>query len=165
MARRALSVPAAVRPASPNDRTVVMALVRESTADSPYADAPAYFLRRAFDVGDDEARVLVCEQRGAIVGCVVYGKVAGTVGTGRVHYVAVSAETRRCGVASALCEAAIGELTSAGARSVIVEMPDDGESRPGLALLARCGLSVVARVADYYRDGVHLIVLERRSVT
>jgi hypothetical protein len=28
-------------------------------------------------------------------------------------------------------------------------------------LLARCGFSETARVADYYRDGVDLIVLQR----
>jgi hypothetical protein len=63
-----------------------------------------------------------------------------------------------------LCNSAIADLASAGARSVIVEMPDDSDFRPGHSVLERCGMSVVARVSDYYRDGVDLVVLERRLV-
>jgi hypothetical protein len=45
------------------------------------------------------------------------------------------------------------------ARSVIVEMPDEPPFAQGRQLLARCGFAQVASVADYYRDGVALLVL------
>jgi ribosomal protein S18 acetylase RimI-like enzyme len=162
MARRAQTVAPLVRPATPHDRPAVTALVRQTTAQGPYSDAVAYYLRRAFDVGDEEARVLVSDVESAIVGAAIYGRVAGAIGIGRLHFVGVSGEVRRVGIGSSLCHAAIAKLVSAEARSVIVEMPDDSDFRPGHSLLERCGLSIVARVSDYYRDGVDLLVLERR---
>ena len=163
MTRRAPTVSTAVRPAVAEDRATVSTLLRHAIPRSSHADTPAYFLRRAFDVGDAEARVLVSEHDDAVVGCALFGQVAGTVGTGRLHYVAVAAGTRRCGIGTTLCEAAIAELFSRGARSVVAEMPDDAEGPAGRALMEHCGLTLVARVADYYCDTVDLLIFERRS--
>ena len=162
MTRRAPAV-STVRPAVAHDRAAVSALVRQVTSRSDQVDGPAYFLRRAFDVADAEARALVSEHEGVIVGCVLFGEVAGAIGTGRLHYVAVSADARRSGVGTMLCEASIAELFARGVRSIVAELPDDADWTAGRALLERCGLAVVARVADYYRDAVDLLILERRS--
>lgn len=163
MTRRAPTVSSAVRPAVAEDQATVSTLLRDAVPRSSHADTPAYFLRRAFDVGDAEARVLISERDDAVAGFVLFGEVAGTVGTGRLHYVAVTAGTQRCGIGTTLCEAAIAELFSRGARSVVAEMPDDAERPAGRALIERCGLTLVGRVADYYRDTVDLLIFERRS--
>jgi ribosomal protein S18 acetylase RimI-like enzyme len=163
MTRRTPIMSTAVRPAVAEDRTAVSTLLRHAIPRSSHADTPAYFLRRAFDVGDAEARVLISERDDAVVGFVLFGEVAGTIGTGRLHYVAVTAGTQRCGIGTTLCEAAIAELFSRGARSVVAEMPDDADEPAGRALIERCGLTLVARVADYYRDTVDLLIFERRS--
>jgi len=163
MTRRTPTVPIAVRTAAAEDRASVSTLLRHAIPRGSHADTPAYFLRRAFEVGDAEARVLISERDDEVVGCVLFGEVAGTVGTGRLHYVAVTAGTRRCGIGTTLCEAAIAELFSRGARSVVAEIPDDAEGLAGRALIERCGLTLVARVADYYRDTVDLLIFERRS--
>ncbi len=152
-----------VRPALLDDRAAAAALVGAATAGSPYAELPAYFLHRAFDTAGSECRVVLAESTGAVIGCALYGDVAGTVGTGRVQFVAVAPEQRRAGVGRALCEAAIADLAAHGMRTVVVEMPDDPLHASGRAWLDACGFAVVARVADYYRDAVDLIVLERRT--
>jgi len=87
--------------------------------------------------------------------------VAGAIGTGRIHFVVVAADSRRLGIASRLCAAAVDELSTQAVRSVIVELPDDRIVGSGRALLESCSFTEVARVSDYYRDGVALVVLQR----
>jgi hypothetical protein len=64
-----------------------------------------------------------------------------------------------------MCEAAVSQLAAGGARSVIVEVPDDRAVADGHQLLASSAFVEVARVPDYYRDGVALIVLNRAGQT
>jgi len=96
-----------------------------------------------------------------VTGLVVFGIVAGAMGTGRLHLVAVSAAARLRGVASALISAAFERLRSEAVRVVFAEVPDDPGLAPGRALLLREGFIEEARVADFFRDGVSLILLRR----
>ena len=43
-------------------------------------------------------------------------------------------------------------------------MPDEAAFEAGHALLEKCGFASVARVADYYRDGVALVVMHQAIV-
>ena len=68
----------------------------------------------------------------------------------------------RC-LISVWCEPGIqvDELSAQAVRSVIIELPDDRVVGSGRALLEGCAFREVARVPDYYRDGVALVVLQR----
>jgi hypothetical protein len=50
-------------------------------------------------------------------------------------------------------------LADQGARLVVAEIPDDSRLANYRAVLATSGLAGVARVDDYYRDGVALLIL------
>lgn len=144
-----------------SDRAAMYAFIAHDAAGTPYADVPLYFLRLALDGRVTESRAVVAERDGEVLGFALYGEVAGAVGTGRVHFVGVTASSRLNAVGVGLCEAAVADLAAAGARMVVAELPDDALLVSGRALLARCGFAEVARVPDYYRDGVALVVLAR----
>ena len=143
------------------DRAAMLELLQHDVAGTPYAAVVEYFLRLASEGGERESRALVAERGGDIVGFALFGEVAGAVRTGRMHFVSVTASARLHAIGIGLCEAAVADLVSTGARLVIAEVPDEPLLSPGRALLARCGFSETARVADYYRDGVDLIILQR----
>jgi ribosomal protein S18 acetylase RimI-like enzyme len=150
-----------LRPARQADRAAIGLLVEHEVTGATNTEAVAYFLRLALDGRSDESRVIVAEDDRNIIGFVLYGEVAGALGTGRVHFINVTITSRHNSIGRRLCEAATTDLTSRGARLVLVELPDDASSIPGRGLLARCGFVETARVADYYRDGVDLIVFHR----
>lgn len=151
----------ALRPALSTDRAAIRTLIAHESASTSNQEALAYFLRLAFDGTSNESRAIVAEGNGAVVGFVLFGDVAGAIGTGRLHTINVASTARRNSIGRGLCDAAIADMIAHGARLVLVEVPDDPSSMPGRALLARCGFVEAARVADYYRDGVDLVVLDR----
>lgn len=149
------------RPAIDSDRSEVRALVDHDVAGTPYADVVGYFLRLAFEGRWDESRAVVATQHGQVSGIALFGRVAGAIGTGRMHFVGVTASARLNGIGIGLCEAAVADMASSGARLVTAELPDDRALAGGRALLARAGFREVARIADYCRDGVDLVIVCR----
>ena len=166
MTDRATSDDVALRTLTGDDRASVLHLVAEAIGGTRYRELPMYFLRLALSGQcEDESRGIVAVRNDRVVGCALFGAVAGAVGTGRIHFVAVAPEARRLGIGTRMCEAAVSQLAAGGARSVIVEMPDDRAVADGHELLASNAFVEVARVRDYYRDGVALIVLNRAEKT
>lgn len=157
-----LSSAATYRPAVDADRDVMRAFVAQDLATTPYGVVVEYFLHLANDgAGADESRAIVAERAGAVVGFVLFGEVAGTIGTGRVHFVSVTSSARLDGVGTGLCEAAVADLRSNDARLVVAEVPDEPSFVAGRTLLDRCGFAEIGRVADYFRDNTDLVVLAR----
>ena len=161
MTERAMTAGVALRAATSDDRVALQRLVSDASGGTPYQELSEYFLRLALGAPSEESRAIVSVRNGAVVGCALYGVVAGTVGTGRIQFVAVAADWRRLGIGNRLCSVAVDELSSQKVRGVIVELPDDPAVDAGRALFERCGFTEVARVPDYYRDGVALVVLHR----
>lgn len=153
------------RAAGDSDRSAIRALVDHDVAATAYADVVHYFLRLALEGRRSESRAIVAVQHGEVVGVALFGEVAGTVGTGRMHFVAVSASARLHGVGVGLCDAAVADMAAAGARLVTAELPDDRSVTGGRALLAHVGFAEVARIADYCRDGVDLVIVSRSTRT
>jgi len=159
---RATSRVVTLRAATSDDGARLLELVTDALGGGAYHELPLHFLRLVVSGrSEDESRGIVAVRGDLVVGCALYGAVAGAVGTGRIHFIAVAAHARRLGIGARMCEAAVSSLAARGARSVIVEVPDDGAVSNGHRLLARCDFAEVARVPDYYRDGVALIVLSR----
>jgi ribosomal protein S18 acetylase RimI-like enzyme len=110
---------------------------------------------------DPELRATVVESDGDVVGVSVYGPVAGSVGTAKLHLIVVSAAARLQGVARRLCDAAVREMAADGARLVVAELADSPGMRAGRALLERCEWREDGRVDDYFADGQALLLLRR----
>jgi ribosomal protein S18 acetylase RimI-like enzyme len=111
-----------------------------------------------------ESRGVVAIEGDRILGVVIYGEVAGTHGAGKMHGMAVAADSRRHGIASALIEVFVGDLARRGARFVMVEFPDAEELAVGRTLLQHCTFKEESGVEDYFRDGIGLCFLRRDLV-
>lgn len=153
--------PVRIRPATNADRRALETLIEHDLGDSPYAGIPAYYLRLAFDGRPGESRVVVAERRTLVVGLALYGEVAGAVGTGRLHFITVTAAARLEAIGTSLCAAAVDDFRRRDTRLVVAEVPAHPVMAGGFALLARCGFGEAARVADYYQDGIDLVLLQR----
>lgn len=156
-----LSSAATYRPAVDGDRGVMRAFVEQDLVGTPYGVVVEYFLRVESDGDANESRAIVAERAGAVVGFILFGEVAGAIGTGRLHFVSVTSRARRHAVGTGLCEAAVADLSSNGGRLVVAEVPDEPSLLPGRTLLDRCGFAEIGRVADYFRDNTDLVVLAR----
>lgn len=116
-------------------------------------------LARALAGEDEESSGLLLVREREILGLILFGWVAGALGTAKVHFIAVTAAARLRGLGTHLFAAALETLRAAQARMLIAEVPDDPVLRTGVALLERCGFVEEGRVADFYRDGVDLRLL------
>jgi len=160
MSRQASAV-ATYRPAVDADRAAMRGLVQHDVAGTPYTTVVEYFLRLAGEGSGHESRAIVAERGSEVVGFALFGEVAGAGGTGRMQFISVTASARLHAIGVGLCNAAVADLAAKGARLVIAELPDEPLLSPGRALLTHCRFFESARVADYFRDGVDLIILQR----
>ena len=136
------------------------ALLAAEAARHPYAARPLELLDAAA-AGSAEYRVDVASAGDRPRGVVVWGLVAGASGAGMVYGVCVDAAARRRGIGGRLLAHALAGLRAGGARTTFAEVPDDTAVAGLLALLAAAGFREEARVADFYRDGVALLILRR----
>jgi ribosomal protein S18 acetylase RimI-like enzyme len=150
-----------LRPLAGGESAAARALVLDAAGRTPYAEPALETLTRAIENPSAEARALAAVRGGELLGAVVYGIVAGTVGAGRVYLVVVTAGARLRGVASRLVDAAVAELERERARFVLAEVPDDPRLAPGRELLVRAGFLEESHVPDFYADGVALTFLRR----
>ncbi len=91
-----------------------------------------------------------------IVGVVLFGEWAGTIGGARLHALAGDEEAQR-----ALLAAAADASRARGARYLLAELADEPPLRALLDALRAAAFVERARVPDLVRDGVDLVMLER----
>lgn len=131
-----------------------------------YAEAPRNALRAALGAAaagrsDPESAGLVAMAGDRLAGVAVYGEVAGAVGAGKMHGMAVAPDSQRLGIARSLIDGFVSELARRGARFVLVEFPDAPELAAGRTLLLQSRFTEESRVGDFFLDGVALSFLRR----
>ena len=153
-----------IRSLEPADLPAARALLDAEALRHPYATRPRELLEAAAaQIGerDAEYRALVATEGSTVTGVVLFGLVAGAVGTGTLFGGTVGTRWRHSGTGRALVAAAVAALDASGARVVIVELPDDAPLRDARALLTSAGFVEEARVPDLVRDGVAVSFLRR----
>jgi ribosomal protein S18 acetylase RimI-like enzyme len=155
-----------IRPLAASDGPPCRRLFTAAFGNTLYAEAPRGALRTALGAAaagriEPEAAGLVAISGDRLAGVAVYGEVAGAVGAGKMHGMAVAADSQRLGVARSLIDAFVADLARRGARFVIVEFPDAPELAAGRSLLLQCKFAEESRVNDFFLDGVALSFLRR----
>jgi ribosomal protein S18 acetylase RimI-like enzyme len=150
-----------LRPLAAPDATAARALADAVLGGFLFAEAMLASLDEALRFASDEYRAIAAHDGKALTGLVVFGEIAGTHGTGRVHLVAVDETVRRRGIGTALMEAACADLHGRGSRFVVIELVEEPRLASGRALAHRTGFREEGRVHDYARDGLGLSLLRR----
>jgi ribosomal protein S18 acetylase RimI-like enzyme len=113
--------------------------------------------------GNREARAIVAIDRDeTLCALVVFGEIAGTVGTGAILVIAVRPDVRRRGIGRALVRRAVDDLRTSAMRLIVAELAGSPQHAAAVKLLVACGFGEEGQVADVYRDGVPLLVLGHR---
>ncbi len=142
-----------MRAVVPGDAEPARALVLRQFGGTRYEARLLELLASAL-VGADDRGVLALAS-GSPVGIALYGDVAGTAGTLKIHLVsAVQPGALRVLLAKAL---------RTPARLVVAEVPEDDHFAPMDAILAAAGFRVDGRVDDWVADGVGMRLLSLRT--
>ena len=150
-----------IRPLAAHDAAAARRLADALLGDAGYAVAMRAALDEAVTSETDEYRAIGAHDRGSLIGFIVFGATAGASGAGRIYCVAVDTPARRRGVAMMLIDAACAELRAEDVRFAMIELPAEPELSPALSLARRAGFQEEARVSDYVRAGVALLLLRR----
>ncbi len=178
------------RPLTPDDIRAARTLLLAELGATPWRAAPLDALDEAARGATSaesaaESRGIVAESDGGVVGVILFGMYSGTQGTGRIRAIAVDRAVARflpraaervesaasvghragtepgITVAAELLERAIDALRDDGARLVIAELPGDPTLAAMVEVLRQRGFSQEGEIADFYRDGVPMMILRR----
>ncbi len=163
-----------MRRAVPGDLDAVAGLEREGLGDDAWSEA----LVAAGLAGDLPTVVYLVAQDGsevvghAVVSLPLPATAAADPGLdpdpdtdpdpAELQRIAVAADRRRGGLASALLEAVAALAREAGAERLLLEVREDNAG--ARAFYAARGFGEIARRSRYYRDGTAAVVLERALV-
>lgn len=151
-----------VRAAVTGDLGAALALVGEESRKNPWVGRiPELFGSAVRGDTGFEYRAVVGERDSEIVGFAVYGSVPGTIGTGILSAVLVGSRSRRAGVGTAILRGAIMDFRTVSTRMIIAELPKDMYLSRYRAFLNANLFFEEARIEDYYRDGVDMIISRR----
>jgi hypothetical protein len=143
------------------DASPARALVYAALGVTPYVDRAIELLDQAARGNDPEAVALVIERDGTIAALVIFGSVAGTSGTAKLHVLVIDRGVSADDVGGRLVDAVVAAVEASGARLLVAELPDDLALGPVPIVLIRKGFHEEARVPDFFRDGVALTFLRR----
>lgn len=163
-----------MRRAVPGDLVAVAGLEREGLGDDAWSEALV-----AAGLADDLPTVayLVAQDGSEVVGHAVVSLPLPATSAAdpgldpdpdtdpdpaELQRIAVAADRRRGGLASALLEAVAALAREAGAERLLLEVREDNAG--ARAFYAARGFGEIARRSRYYRDGTAAVVLERALV-
>jgi hypothetical protein len=144
-----------VRALRGSDVLAARALVSAQFGGTPYEVRLLEQLEFATKGDDVECRALVGGDE-RLRGLALFGAVAGAGGVVKLHALVGDDRSALRALATA--------VRDTDARLVVCEIADDASFTATDALLRELGFAEAGRVADYFRDGVALVVLSWRSV-
>jgi [ribosomal protein S18]-alanine N-acetyltransferase len=142
-----------IRAATADDVGAVAALEQECLGDDAWSAA---LVEEGIRGALPTIRYLVAEQEGLVVGHAV-ASIVGDIA--ELQRIAVAAEQRRHGLATALLDAVAAAGRDDGADRLLLEVREDNAG--ALAFYAARGFVEVDRRRRYYRDGATAVVLRR----
>lgn len=150
----------APRPITITDAEGVRALVHGSLGVTPYVDRVIELVELA-ESGDPEVRSLVIERDGTVAVLALFGAIAGTQGTWKLHAMLLAERVHPREVGSAMIEAVVAAARNGGARLLTAELPGDPVMGKVLSLLRASSFTQEGRIPDFFREEVSLLFLRR----
>ncbi|MBL8863129.1 MAG: GNAT family N-acetyltransferase [Planctomycetes bacterium] len=107
-------------------------------------------------------RFVVADVDGALAGYACHGATPCTVGTHDLYWIAVDPARQGLGVGRALLDAVERAVRAAQGRLLVIETASKPEYAATRAFYERCGLTLTARIPDFYATGDDKLVYCRR---
>lgn len=151
---------AAPRALQPGDAEATRTVVRDAIGDTPYIGRVLELLDLA-QRHDPECDALIIERDGTVAALALFGPVAGARDVWRLYTLHVPARLSLREFGGAILEATLASMRARAGRMVIAELPADPIYGDVLSLLRASDFDQDARIVDFYRDGVSLLILSR----
>lgn len=151
---------AAPRAITVADAEGVRALVLASLGITPYVDRVMELVERA-ERGDPEVKSLVIERDGTVAALALFGAVAGTRGTWKLHTMLLAERVHPREVGAAMLQSVVAAARDGGARLLTAELPGDPVVGKVLSFLRASSFKQEGRIPDFFRDDVALLFLRR----
>lgn len=150
----------APRPMKPSDAEGVRALVLASLGVTPYVDRVMELVYQS-ERGDPEVSSLVIERDGTVAALALFGPVAGTEGTWKLHTMLLAERIDPRRVGGPLVAAIVERVRRERGRLMVAELPADAVIGKVLSLLRAMDFRQEGRIPDFFRDEVALLFLRR----
>ncbi len=157
-------MPVKVRPLEADDKTAVMAILRDTPEFKPIEVEVAGELIDAYleEPKTSGYDTLVAEVDGAIAGYICYGPTPLTVGTWDVYWMAVNRQLQGQGIGRALLEHAEADIKARGGRLIMIETSGTPLYITAQRFYQARRYDLAARIADFYEPGDDLLVFMKR---
>jgi|GEM_PF-5412988 len=109
----------------------------------------------------DELRTFVCSIKGEISGFVVLGKDMGE-DTWEIFVISVSPKYQGNGLGKRMIRYAEDHIRHKGGRIIFISTSTAKDYGPARRLYRRCGYTQTAKLRDFFYDGDHRIILQKR---
>ncbi len=145
-----------VRPMNPEDREIVLDIVRATKMFTP-AEIPVACELIDIYLGQPEQRdyflTVVEKEPGAVVGYMAYGPTPLTEGTYDLYWMAVAPEQQGFGFGKELVNWLEKRVAEEGGRMVLIETSSQPRYEPTRRFYAGLGYQEISRIPDFYRQG------------
>ena len=149
------------RTLEPDDAVSARALVTAVLGDSPFGARVSEVLARVERHPDREHRALIVARDGIVAGLALFGEVAGADRVMRIHAALLRDGVEVEEVGQRLVDAVLEQARATRARLIVAEVPDEPALGAMMGLLLMNDFAEEARIPDFFRDGVDLVVFRR----
>jgi ribosomal protein S18 acetylase RimI-like enzyme len=145
-----------VRPMKPEDREVVLDIIRATKMFTP---AEISVARELVDIYLDQPEqrdyllAVVESGAGAVVGYMAYGQTPLTDGTYDLYWMAVAPEQQGLGLGKELVHWLEKRVVEEGGRMVLIETSSQPKYAPTRRFYTGLGYKEISRIPDFYRRG------------
>ncbi|MDH4271943.1 MAG: GNAT family N-acetyltransferase [Candidatus Aminicenantes bacterium] len=145
-----------VRPMKPEDREIVLDIIRATKMFTP---AEISVARELIDIYLDQPEQrdyfldVVEKEPGAVVGYMAYGPTPLTDGTYDLYWMAVAPDQQGSGFGKELVNWLEKKVAERGGRMVLIETSSQPRYEPTRRFYTFLGYQEISRIPDFYRDG------------
>lgn len=145
-----------IRSIKPEDRSVLLQIIRQTGMFSPAAvDVAMELIDVCLNQKEQKDYTIhvATDETDSIVGYVCYGPTPATIGTFDLYWIVVDVVCQNQGIGKQLLQFVEGEVSRKVGRLIIIETSSVEKYLPTRGFYLRNGYTIAAQIRDFYREG------------